>query len=231
MATTTSTALSVERRDPAGSREARRLRRAGNVLGVVYGGDEEPVSFQVEARALRRALAHAGAVLDLSIDGDRATPVVVKELIRHPVSGHTVHVDFLRVRLDTAIQASVTLELTGIDDAPGVKQGGVLEQVTRELTVEALPTQIPDSIQHDVSDSQIGDTLTLELVTPPEGVKLLGDPEMVIATLSPPRLQVEDEGEIEEETQVVGEGEEAPEGEAAAEAEGATGEEADSGGE
>ena len=69
-----------------------------------------------------------------------ATPVVVKELVRHPVSGETMHIDLLRVRLDEAIQATVVLELTGGEDAPGVKEGGVLEQVTRELTIEALPT-------------------------------------------------------------------------------------------
>ena len=83
----------------------------------------------------------------------------------------------------------------------------MLEQVTRELTIEALPTDIPDSIQHDVSELVIGDTVTLEAVTPPAGVTLLDDPETVIATLSPPRLQLEEEPEIEEETELVAEGE------------------------
>src|SRR5205085_2868093 len=104
----------------------------------VYGGGEEPVAFQVDARVLRHALAHHGAVVDLSVDGARSTPVVVKELFRHPVSGDTVHVDLIRVRLDVAIQASVVLELVGAENAPGIKEGGVLEQVTRELTIEAL---------------------------------------------------------------------------------------------
>jgi large subunit ribosomal protein L25 len=216
MATSATTALSVARRDPAGSRAARRLRREGQIPGVVYGGGDDPISFQVGSRELRQALAHAGAVLDLSIDGAGPTPVVVKELTRHPVNGETVHVDFLRVRLDQAIQATVVLDLAGVDDAPGVKEGGVLEHVTRELTVEALPTAIPDSIQHDVSDMQIGDTLTLEAVAAPSGVTLLDDPETVIATLTPPRLQTEDEIEIEEETELVAEGDTAEEAEQAA---------------
>jgi large subunit ribosomal protein L25 len=208
MATTSqSTALSVQRRDPSGSRAVRRLRRTGSVPGVVYGGGEDPIAFHVDARTLRSALAHAGAVLDLSIDGAGATPVVLKELARHPVSGHTIHVDLLRVRLDVAIQATVVLELVGGDDAPGVKEGGVLEQVTRELTVEALPTEIPDTIEHDVSGLQVGDTVTLEAISAPPGVKLLDDPETVIATVTPPRLQLVDENEIETETEVVGEGE------------------------
>jgi large subunit ribosomal protein L25 len=206
MADAKSTALTVALREPDGSRSARRLRREGNVPGVVYGGGEGPVAFQVGARTLRNALAHAGAVLDLSIDGAAASPVVLKELNRHPVSGATVHLDLLRVRLDEAIQATVALELIGTEDAPGVKDGGVLEHVTRELTIEALPNDIPDSLQHDVSQMEIGDTLILEALAASATVKLLDDPETVIATLTPPRLQVEDTDEIEQETGVVGEG-------------------------
>jgi large subunit ribosomal protein L25 len=224
MATTAATALSVAKREPAGSRAARRLRRTGQVPGVVYGGDQDPVSFQVDARELRQALAHAGAVLELSVDGDGSTPVVVKDLVRHPVTGATLHVDLLRVRLDQPIQASVALELVGAEDAPGVKEGGILEHVTRELTVEALPTEIPDALQHDVSQLQIGDTLTLAAVSAPQGVTLLDDVETVIATVVPPRLQVEDENVIEEETELVGEGEAPPEEEVAPAPEGDGGE-------
>jgi large subunit ribosomal protein L25 len=222
MATATATTLEVTRREPGGSRAARRLRGEGLVPGVVYGGGKDPVPFQVEARVLRLALSHAGAVLDLSVEGEDATPVVLKELVRHPVTGDAIHVDLLRVRLDRPIQATVGLELVGGDEAPGVKEGGVLEHVTRELTIEALPTDIPDSITHDVSEMVIGDTVTLEQLTAPEKVKMMDDPETVIATLTPPRLQVEEEPEIEEETELVGE-----EGEEAPEAEGATGEEAE----
>jgi large subunit ribosomal protein L25 len=225
MAKTESTALNVAHREPAGSRATRRLRREGRVPGIVYGGGEDPVAFAVDARELRNALAHAGAVLDLSVDGGATTPVVLKEVIRHPVSGETMHLDLLRVRLDQAIQATVILELVGADDAPGVKEGGVLEQVTRELTIEALPGDIPDSIQHDVSALQINDTVTLEAVSAPSGVTLVDDPETTVATVTPPRLQVEDETEIEAETEVVGEGE------APAEAEGEGGEAADGGAE
>ncbi len=213
MARTDTTALQVSPREPAGSREARRLRRAGNVLGVVYGGGDEPVSFQVPARELRHVLQGAGAVLDLAIGGDAASPVVVKELVRHPITGDTVHLDLLRVRLDVKIQATVQLELTGAEDSPGIRDGGVLEQITRELTIEALPTDIPDSLTHDVSAMEINDTLTLEALTPPSTVTLIDDVETVIATLSPPRLQLEAEDEIESETELVGEGEEGAEGE------------------
>jgi len=190
------------------------MRRQGRVLGVVYGGGEEPLGFDADARELRIALAGSGAVLDLSVDGGKATPVVLKEAQRHPVRGETIHVDLLRVRLDTEIGAVVPLELLGVDDAPGVKEGGVLEQITRELNVEALPTAIPESISHDVGEMQIGDTIMLSAIAAPDGVKLTDDlEETVVATLSPPKLQAEVEEEIEAETELVGEG--AEEGEAA----------------
>jgi large subunit ribosomal protein L25 len=193
----------------------RRLRRLGLVPGVVYGGGEDPLSFQIDSRELRLALAHSGAVLDLQVDGATGSPVVIKDVARHPVNGEITHIDLLRVRLDVEIQAIVTLELAGTEDAPGVKEGGVLEHVTREVTVEALPNDIPDSIVHDVSEMGVGDTLTLDAVLAPANVKILGDAETVVATLTPPRLQLEDAEEIEEETQVVGEGEAPAEAEAA----------------
>ena len=215
MATTQSTALAVERREVDGSRAARRLRRAGNVPGILYGGGEQPVAFQVNAHLLRQTLAHAGAVIELSIGGAGGGPVVIKELVRHPVSGDTMHIDMLRVRMDQPISATVVLDLVGAEDAPGVKEGGVLEQVTRELNIEALPGDIPDAIQLDVSGVQIGDTITLDAVSPPRGVTLTDDPETVVATVSAPRLQIEAEEEIEEETELVAEGEAAEAGEAA----------------
>jgi large subunit ribosomal protein L25 len=224
MARAETTSLKVAPREPGGSRQARRLRREGNVLGVLYGRGEQPLSFQVQARELRHALADAGAVMDLTVEGGSSTPVVVKDLVRHPVSGATMHIDLLRVRLDVKIQASVVLELVGGDDSPGAVDGGVLEQITRELTIEALPNDIPDSLTHDVSTMQIGDTVTLDAIVPPGSVVLIDDPETVIATLSPPRLQVESDDEIESETEVVGEGEAgAGEGDADSEASGDSG--------
>jgi large subunit ribosomal protein L25 len=219
----TATKLDVTSRAANGSRAARRLRRSGRVPGIVYGGGGESVGFDADARELRLALASSGAVLDLSLDGKKATPVVLKEAQRDPVRGGTVHVDLLRVRLDEAIHAVVPLELAGVEDAPGVKEGGVLEQIMRELNVEALPTAIPESIVHEVGEMEIGDHIGLAAVAIPEGVTLLDDvEESVVATLSPPKLQVEVEEEIEAETELVGEGEEPDEDAEAAEgAEGA----------
>lgn len=201
----TTTKLSVSSRQSEGSRSARRLRRSGRVPGVLYGGGADPVGFDADARELRMALAATGAVLDLSIDGAKTTPVVLKEAQRHPVRGETTHVDLLRVDLKQKIHAVVPLELTGVDDAPGAKAGGVLEQITRELNVEALPTAIPESIVYDVSELEIGDTIVLSALTAPEGVELLDDlEETVVATLSAPRVQNTEAEDIESETEVVG---------------------------
>jgi len=215
------TTLTVAPRTAEGSRANRRLRRTGLVPGVVYGGEGEPTAFQVDARLLRNALAHGGAVITLSVEGEGDTPVVLKDQQRHPVTGDTLHVDLLRVDLRQRIVATVVLELTGVEDAPGVKAGGVLEQVVRELTIEALPNEIPDTIVHDVSAAEIGDTVALDAVAAPAGVTLLDDAETVIVTVTPPRLSVEAEEEIESETEVVGEG--GAEGEAAAEGESSEG--------
>jgi large subunit ribosomal protein L25 len=215
MADDSTTVLSVTSREPNGSRDVRRLRRGGAVPGVLYGGGEDPVAFAVDGHELRHALQHAGALIDLQLDGAAGTPVVLKELVRHPVTAAYTHLDLMRVRLDQAIQTQVTLELTGADDAPGVREGGVLEQVLREVTIEALPTAIPDTIPCDVSSMQIGDTLTLAAAAIPDGVTIVTDAETTVASLIAPRLQTETEDEIETETEVVGEG-----GEPAAESDG-----------
>jgi large subunit ribosomal protein L25 len=216
------TKLSISARESSNSRATRRLRRAGQVPGVLYGGGEDPMAFAVDDRELRHALAALGAVVELQLDGD-ATPAVLKDAQRHPVRGHTLHVDFLRVRLDVAIHAVVALELIGGDDAPGTKEGGVLEHVTREINIEALPNDIPERLELDVSQMQINDTLHLSEVKAPDGVTILDDvEETVAATLTPPRLQAEldalDEEAMEQETAVVGEGEAPAEGEGDAEA-------------
>jgi large subunit ribosomal protein L25 len=206
MASNDTTALKVAPREVAGSRSTRRLRRSGAIPGVVYGGGDSPVPFQVAERTLRHALQDSGAVLQLEIEGGASGPVVVKELVRHPVTGVTMHVDLLRVRMDVAIQSMIVLDLVGAEDAPGIREGGVLEQVTRELSIEALPGEIPETITFDVSTVQIGDTITVEQVTAPSGVTFLDDAETVVATVTPPRLQTEADDEIESETEVVGEG-------------------------
>lgn len=199
------TTLQIAPRDIDGSRANRRMRRTGRVPGVLYGGGEDPISFSVDDRELRHALKQGGAVVELSLDGTTSN-AVLKDFQRDPVRGDMWHVDFVRVRMDVAIQTQIVLELVGADDAPGMSEGGVLEQSTRELNIEALPGEIPDVIEHDVSGLNVNDTVHLSDVKAPSGVTFLDDPETVVASVLLPRLEVETDA-VETETEVVGEGE------------------------
>jgi large subunit ribosomal protein L25 len=220
--------LEVDARPERGTRATRRLRREGIVPGVVYGGtgQEDAVSFKVNARVLRHVLVDGSALIDLKVDG-KTLPVIVKDRQLDPVRDEIIHIDLLEVRLDEKIQTQVGVHIEGIEEAPGVKEGGVLEQVSHQLNIEALPTAIPDAIVVDVSGMEIAATMHLSEITAPEGVEFLDDlEETIIATVVVP-TEVE-EPEIEEETELVGEdgepleeGAEPAEGE---EAEGAEGE-------
>jgi large subunit ribosomal protein L25 len=191
------------------------MRRDGAVPGVVYSGGSEAKPFRVSERDVRHVLSEGAALFDLEIDGSKAVPVVIKEQQHHPVRGSIQHLDLMQVNLKEAIQAEVAIELEGVEDAPGVRGGGVLEHVTREITVEALPAEIPDNISVDVSTMEINDTLSLAAVTAPDGVTFVAEEpeEITIVTVSPPRVE-EAAPEVEEETELVGEGE-GGEGEAA----------------
>jgi large subunit ribosomal protein L25 len=221
--------LQVQDRESRGSAESRRLRRQGLIPGVLYGGGKEPYAFCVPERELRRALTGAGglhAILDVALDGQNPRPSILKSYQQDPVRGTLTHIDLQEVRLDQPIQARVVVELIG--EPVGVTEGGVLSQVNREITVEALPLEVPEHIDLDVRGMAIGDTLRLADLPAQDGVTFLDDPEeTVLATVTMPTKFVEPEpeeveGEEELEEGEVPEGEEAPEGEGepAGEAEG-----------
>jgi large subunit ribosomal protein L25 len=183
--------IEVEPREASGSRSARRLRRSGFVPGVLYDG---------------------AALIDVKFGKEKTVPAILKDRQIHPVRGEVTHIDFLEVDLKEKIRAMVALELLGADEAVGVKDGGILDHATREVEIEALPTDIPECIEVDVSALNVGDTLTLDKVATPDGVDLVHEhlEDVVVASVVVP-TKVE-EPEIEEETELVGE--------AAAEAEG-----------
>ena len=222
--------LSVRERDRRGSADSRRLRRGGLIPGVLYGRAKSPHAICVDERELRRALTGDSglhAILDVTLDGQKSSHAsILKDYQVDPVRGDLIHVDLQEVRLDQPIHAQVVVELVG--DPEGVKEGGVLSQVQREINVEALPLEIPDRLELDVSPMAIGDTLRLADLPPREGVTYLDDPEeTVLATVTMPTQIVEPEVEEEEleegaelpEGAEVPEGEEAPEGAAEAPAE------------
>lgn len=196
----------VAERTEFGSRTSRRLRRSGKVPGVVYTGGEAARAFQADARELAKFIGEGHALFDLEIEGSEAVPVVIKEAQTHPVRDELLHIDCQQVDLNQKIQADVDVELEGTEGSPGVRAGGILEHVLRSVTIEALPTAIPEYIVVDVSAMEIGDTIQLDAIEPPEGVKVIADTpeEITVATLNPPRV-VEETPEVEEETEVVGE--------------------------
>ena len=218
------TKLIVTQRERTGSRETRRLRKEGIVPGVLYGTGE-PVAIAVAERELRRALTGAGglhSILDVEIDGVGKThPSILKDYQLDNVRGGVTHVDLQEVRLDRAITASVTVTLVGGENSPGVREGGVLSQPLRELSIEALPLEIPEHLDLDVSGLAIGDALRVADVAVPEGVKVLDEPETTVASVMAPTRVVEEVPEAEEGAE--GAEGEAPEGgaEAAAESEAA----------
>jgi large subunit ribosomal protein L25 len=222
--------LEVSVRDAAqrGSRVSRRLRRDGLIPGVLYGkGDTRAIA--VPERALRAALTGPSGmhgIVDVVLEGQTTEHhAVLKDYQQHPLRGTITHVDFHEVRLDQPIQTAVTVRLSG--EAAGTKAGGVLTLVARELNVEALPMEIPEYVDVDVSAMEIGDTLRLSDVPTIEGVTFLDDPDdTVIANVAAPRTQEEleeleapAEGEVEEAAEgeapeAAAEAEEAPAGEA-----------------
>jgi large subunit ribosomal protein L25 len=231
--------LQVKEREGRGSSDARRLRKAGFIQGVLYGKGKSSYAICVPERELRRVLTGQGglhAILDVVLEGQQSTHAsILKDYQQDPIRGHISHIDLHEVRLDQPIQSSVNVQLVG--EPAGAKEGGVLSQVQREINVEALPMEIPEHIDLDVSGMAIGDTLRLADLAPIEGVTYLDDPdETVLATVGLPTREVEPEPEELEEGELpegeLPEGEEAPEGVAegagAAEGEAGSGEQGDS---
>jgi len=195
------TKLIVTQRERTGSRETRRLRKEGIVPGVLYGTGE-PVAISVAERELRRALTGAGglhSILDVEIDGVGKThPSILKDYQLDNVRGGVTHVDLQEVRLDRPITAAVGITLSGSENSPGVREGGVLSQPLRELSIEALPLEIPEHLDLDVSGLAIGDALHVADLTVPDGVKVLDDPETTVASVAAPTRVVEEVPEAEE---------------------------------
>jgi len=204
--------LVVQNRSILGSAEARRLRRQGLVPGVLYGR-EAPVAISIPERDLRSALtgaAGSNAVLDVVVESGNTHSSVLKEYQLDRVRGTITHVDLQEVRLDQPIHATVPVTLIG--EPAGSVEGGVLSQATIEVNVEALPMEVPQHLEVDVTGLHINDTLRLESIPTPEGVTLLDDPETVIASVTLPTPVEVEEPEGEAVTDETGE----PVGDAAA---------------
>jgi len=210
--------LTVSIREGKGKGAARRVRRGGEVPGMVYGGGREPVSVIINLKEFQRLL-HGGAgehaVLQLVVTGrpELGSPALLKMVQRHPVSENILHADFLRIRLDERIQTFVPTAIVG--QAKGVVDGGVLEQTLREIEVECLALEVPAQITVDVSELGIGDSIHVSQLVPPEGVRILTEGDRTVVSIHVPRVIRE---AVEEAEAVPAEGEEGAPKEGEAEA-------------
>lgn len=183
--------LDAIKRETRGKNEAIRLRAAGQIPGVVYGGQGEAVAVSVDPKALSRIL-HSGSgantLIDLALPGEAAVRVLVKEYQLEPVHHHLLHADFYRISLDKTITVTVSIILKG--EPRGVKRdGGILDFPHREVDVECLPNDIPDSLDIDVSELLIGQGVHLRDLAAGAKWTPISDPDMLLVHVVPPRTE------------------------------------------
>jgi large subunit ribosomal protein L25 len=186
--------LDVEKRTSHGKNEARRMRADGRIPAVVYGAGKPTVPISVDHKALSQAFREGAgehAIFLLKLGGsDQSRHAMIKEFQRDPVSRKPVHIDFVRVLMDTKIRIRVGIEVQGI--AKGVKtEGGILDFVTREVEIECLPGNIPPHLPIDVSELAIGDALRISQIPSVEGVQIVDDPEKVLVHVTHPTREAE----------------------------------------
>ena len=180
--------LVAQERKEHGTRAARRLRRNGQVPGVVYGHKEATVPITVPGDELTKAIRHGARIIDIK-QGEGIQRALIKDLQWDPLGHDILHVDFTRISKDEKIELRVRLELRGT--APGVTGGGILSQALHEVTVVCLPEAIPDSIRVNIGALQIGDSLHVRDLTLPEGVAIKGDPDAVVIHIAAPIVEAE----------------------------------------
>jgi large subunit ribosomal protein L25 len=197
--------LAAESRAAAGKGPARALRRTGRVPAVVYGGAEEQEMISLEARALRRELHKArffSTLYTLEVDG-AAVRVLPRDVQLHPVSDEPIHADFVRVSVGASVTVEVQVTFLNEDISPGLKKGGVLNVVRREVELTCPADAIPAELTLDLAGADIGDSLHISQIALPEGVRpTITDRDFTIATISAPtvvRDEAEEEAEREEE--------------------------------
>jgi large subunit ribosomal protein L25 len=180
--------LVAEERKQHGTRFARRLRKTGQVPGVVYGHQEATVAIAVSGEELMRAIRHGARIIDIK-QGEGVQRALIKELQWDPLGHDILHVDFTRISKDEKLVLPVRIELRGT--APGVTAGGILSQALHELTVECLPDSIPSSIRVNIGALQIGDVIHIRELTLPPGVAVKADPDAVVVQITAPVVEAE----------------------------------------
>lgn len=196
--------LAAQVREKTGKGVARKLRQSGLVPAVLYGKDKDPQTLIVDPQEVRAYLA-GNVIFDLEIEGLGKETAMIKEVQRDVISGDIKHIDFLHINMDEKVTVTVPIVLVG--DAAGVQEGGVIQQLLWELEVECLPLEIPETIEIDISNLGIGESLSVSEVSAPGGTDILTSGEEVIVTIVQPTATVEETDAEEEvtEPEVIGE--------------------------
>ncbi len=181
----------------------------GMVPGIVYGKGTEPTKIAFENKVLQK-LMHTGSfystIIDIDIEG-KVEKVLPKQLQYHPVTDKLIHFDFLRVQDDTKVTVEIPVDFLNQDTCPGLKKGGVLNLVRREVELICNANNIPNKLQFDLITSEIGDSIKISNIELPEGVKpTITDRDFVVATLVPPTVEVEETKPAEEDEEATEEG-------------------------
>ena len=206
--------LNAGKRDGAGKGVARKLRAAGQVPAVLYGGGGEALSLALNAREAERvfhSVSVENTIINLAIDGAETVQTLVREIQTHPFRNQIIHVDFLRLQRGVAVELDIPVHFIGIPS--GVRNdGGVLDHVLHDIAIRCIPSLIPDAAELDVTALEIGDSRHVSDLSLPEGVEILTDSELTVCAVHAPRIEEEPEVEDEEPTvALVGEAEdEAP---------------------
>jgi large subunit ribosomal protein L25 len=187
--------LNVELREGAGSGEARAVRRAGKVPGVLYGGDKGPVGISIRANEFRKAL-YTGKLLGHLVTlkyGSETQPVITKDVQMHPVTDEPIHFDLYRVDVHQEVKIAVPVHFRNHDDAPGLKRGGTLSVALHELTVSVPADQIPEELVVDLTGLEIGDNVRVADIKLPASASSTIDGETVVASVTGVKAEVVEE--------------------------------------
>jgi large subunit ribosomal protein L25 len=185
--------LEVSRREQGGKNVARRLRAAGKVPAVVYGGHRDPVAIEVDRKSISELIKKSEhgvrSIFLLKMSGsDQQRHAMIKDIQINPISRKLQHIDFVRVLMDEVVRTSVPVHINGT--AIGVKEGGILDWQVRDVHIECLPNAIPDTIEVDVSELGVHDYLHVRDLNVPEGVKVLDDPERIVVGVTHAKAEV-----------------------------------------
>ena len=198
--------LDLEKREKVGKQSSKQLRRAGKVPGIYYTHGQESIPVVIDGKQLYTAIHTEASIIDLNFDSGDKAKCVIRDIQWHPVSDNPIHVDLLGIKMTEKVHVEVPIHLVG--NPVGVKQeGGVLDQIMREISIECLPADIPEHLEIDITNLEIGDSVKIEVLTI-EKVRILSDPSQAIAVVRPPRVVAEEEEAVEEELaepEVVGE--------------------------